>query len=260
MARISSSPQATVTANDPELLLERFARDPNSSGRQALLEQIVAEYITLADALARRYAHRGIELDDLKQVARLALVKAAHRYRPGSSGFPAFAVPTITGELKRHFRDHGWMVRPPRRLQELRVVVSQHDSIESARAGQSSRDSSDLVGISDAELAEVRSLTWSYRPQSLDAARSNGDKVTLGDGLGGTDRRLEELPALLTLRAAVARLSQRDRTIVRWRFVEECTQAEIGDRLGISQMQVSRILTRILSRLRDEFVDEVLAS
>lgn len=206
-------PHFAPRSNDGELLLARYAGSQDLDERELLLQRIVIEYISLADALARRYAYRGIELDDLRQVARLALIKAVHRYQPADNGFVAYAMPTINGELKRHFRDVGWVVRPPRALQDDPAVLR------------------------------------GFRPISLGAERP-GAGGALGDAMTSLDQQLERLPLLLSLEAALTSLDARQRAVLYWRFVEERSQAEIGERLGVSQVQVSRILLRVLSGLR----------
>jgi RNA polymerase sigma-B factor len=175
---------------------------------------------------------------------------AVQRYRPGAGrGFEAFAVPTIRGELKRHFRDCGWTVRPPRRLQELRAELSSAEESLRHRLGRE---------VTDAELAaalrcgpddveDARRCSSGYRPTSLDAATPGGG--TLGDALTGVDDPYAASDLRSTVRAEVDRLTPRERLIVELRFGEERTQSEIGEVLGVSQMQVSRLLAAILDRL-----------
>lgn len=224
-----------------EKMFAALQRRPEDS---ALAERIALAYLDLADALARRYAHRGLEMDDLVQVARLALVKAVGRYEPAPTGFVAYAVPTITGEIKRHFRDHGWTVRPPRRLQELRARLAVcREELE--RSGHDASEVSRLaaeLGVGTADVIEAQALGYSFRPLPLDA---------LGP-YAHTDLVLDRLPESLSLRHALATLSPRDRQVVNWRYVDELTQGQIARRLGISQMQVSRILNRVLAHLRGE--------
>lgn len=188
------------------------------------VDELVLDHLDLCEALARRYANRGIDLDDLIQVARVGLVCAAQRFRPEAGAFVPYAMATITGEIKRHFRS-SWMVRPPRRLQEQRSDDAPHAQRET-----------------DALSA--------FRPVSLDSTTA-GDEAHAVE-LPVTDHDLELLPDLLTLHSAVDRLDSVERQVLRMRFVDDLAQAEIGRRLGVSQMQVSRTLSRVLAGLREE--------
>lgn len=187
-------------------------------------EDLVLDHLDLCEALARLYANRGIDLDDLIQVARLGLVCAAQRFRPEAGAFVPYAVATITGEIKRHFRS-SWMVRPPRRLQEQR---------------------NDDPAAPERETSALSA----FRPVSLDVPHAGDGSQPLE--LPVADHDLELLPDLLTLHSAVDRLDDLEREVLHLRFVDDLTQAEIGRRLGVSQMQVSRILSRVLAALRDE--------
>lgn len=234
-------------------LFRRRAAASSDAVRQQLTEEIVLQNLDLCEALARRYLNRGIDLDDLVQVARAGLVCAVQRYRPGPTKFAAFAIPTITGELKRHFRDCGWMVRPPRRLQELRAraVRDRDEAEQELQTSVSTQVLSERMGVEAHELDESENLGLSYRPLSLDAAPAGADAGTMADRLASEDHDLEALPEILSLREALGRLGARDRMILRWRFDDGLTQTQIGKRLGVSQMQVSRLMSRCLDRLRD---------
>lgn len=220
--------------------------------RAELLEGMVLAALPLADALARRYHWRGIESDDLQQVARTALCTAASRYQPDAgSGFVAFAAPSISGELKRWFRDHGWAVRPPRRLQELRaVLVSEEEQLRHALLRDPLDSEIDAaMQVSEGEVTEARACAAGYHATSLDGPP---------DGcVGPTDRSLvtpsecEWIEVRDALRRAVDGLTDRQRLVLRLRFVDELTQAQISSRIGVSQMQVSRILSTIMASLRD---------
>ncbi len=234
-----------------EDLLERLADDPSAEERARLVDAAVRTALPLADTLARRYGGRGIDADDLQQVARTALVAAVQRYRPGSGrGFEAFAVPTIRGELKRHFRDCGWAVRPPRRLQELRAELTSAEEALQHRLGRSVTDAelADVLRCAAADVEDARRCSSGYRPGSLDAPTPTGETVaaTLADD---EDDPYGRCDLRATVRAEVARLSPRERLILDLRFREERTQSEIGEVLGVSQMQVSRLLAAILDRL-----------
>jgi RNA polymerase sigma-B factor len=198
---------------------------------------LVEANLGLARGLAARYRHRGIPTEDLEQVAYLGLVKAADRFREDEGHeFGAYATPTITGEIRRHFRDHGWAVRPPRRLQELRTRLVHEDT-----TGLTDTQVAEKLGATLAELREVHRATNAYSALSLDVPRH--------DVAGEADATVT-VDDLVSLRGAVAGLDDRERRILALRFYDEATQSEIAADLGISQMQVSRLLTSILGRLR----------
>jgi RNA polymerase sigma-B factor len=234
--------------------------------RQALRNRILELHLDLCDALAAHYAGKGIERDDLVQVARLGLVHAINRYHPERGSFVGFAIPTINGELKRYFRDHGWAVRPPRRLQEvrLRYLAAQEAASHDGIAAPCESDLLASLQCDRRTLAECQNLSAAYSPLSLDRGGSDeSDDAELTHLVATVDENLEFLAVRLSLQRAIAALSPRRRTILHWRFVEECTQREIADRLSISQMQVSRILGQIIDELRARLNDhdeQLLAS
>ena len=239
-----------IDADVEEIAID-LARAEHANERAELQERIVLLALPLADAIARRYAGRGIETEDLIQVARTALVKAVHRYRPGTgSGFAAFASPTISGELKRWFRDQGWSVRPPRRVQELRSrLVMEEERMRRVLSRDPRADElAAAMGVTVHDVAEVRLCSAGYRAASLDAVTSSG--TCLADHVLVAPCPTEVLNLLDALGWAVARLSERQQQILRLRFVEERTQDEIGREIGVSQMQVSRLLRTIFDQLR----------
>lgn len=207
-------------------------------------DALVMTHLGLARSLAARYRHRGVAFDDLVQIATLGLVKAARRYRPEDGNqFATYATPTVVGEIKRHFRDHGWCVRPPRRLQELRALLIQEDDPRLTEAEVAHR-----IGASPAELREVRQASAAYSHVSLDTPHD--DESTLVDRLSAGADHAAAVDELFSLQSAVAELTARERRILFLRFYEEATQAEIAAELGVSQMQVSRLLSGIVTRLR----------
>jgi RNA polymerase sigma-B factor len=225
--------------------------------RADLREQMVLAALSLADSVALRYQGRGIETDDLVQVARTALVKAVHRYRPGAGpGFAAFAAPTISGEIKRWFRDQGWAVRPPRRIQELRagLVVEEERLRHELRRDPCDQELAGVLAVSAGDVAEARACSAGYHATSLDALTSAG--TSLADHLLVVPGHAGAFEVRDALRRSIACLDQRQRLVLRLRFVDELTQCEIGERIGVSQMQVSRILRGILDRLRLDLVDD----
>src|SRR3712207_5232335 len=218
-----------------------------------LRDQLFVDYLPLADSCARRYRRRGQPADDLVQVAGIGLLKAIDRY-DASRGtcFSSYAVPTIVGELQRHFRDDGRTVRPPRGLQEDVL------GLERERAGLVSRlgrepTASELaaaVGTSVEDVLEAREAARARGGTSLDAPVGEEDGTTIGDLMGGEDDGFARIDTGLLADALIATLPERDQVIVRLRFQQELTQQEIGRRIGCSQMQVSRLLRSALIRLR----------
>jgi RNA polymerase sigma-B factor len=218
----------------------------------ATAEAAVLLNLGLADGIAGRYLGRGIERDDLVQVARLGLVKAVHRFRPGlGQSFAGFAAPTIAGEIKRHFRDTGWMVRPPRRLQELGARV--RDAEQALEQELHRRPSADeLAGALEVDQTQVRAAREAasgFHALSLDGPATTGEnpfEVVVEDA----DDPFVAIDDAVWLREALAALTSRERRVLRLRFVEGLTQADIAAQIGVSQMQVSRILRSTLIRLR----------
>lgn len=235
-----------------ELLVE--ASTAGSADRRHLLDEVVVRHLDLAARMARQYAGRGLDVEDLAQVARLALCKAAHSYDPDAGGsFVAYAAPTMLGEIKRHFRDTGWLVRPPRRLQEMRarLRVVEEELRQAAHEEPSESDLAEALDVEVADVREARLCDAAYHAVSMEAL-AYGDSAGRAGGWDGGYERVEDRMAL---RAALTGLSSRDRLIVRLRFVEERTQSEIAAVIGVSQMQVSRLLTRIMAGLRASIED-----
>jgi RNA polymerase sigma-B factor len=230
--------------------LRRYARtrDP------ALRDRLVDRWMPLARKLARRYRNSSEPFDDLMQVAAIGLIKAIHGFDPGRGrAFTSYAVPTIMGELKRHFRDRTWAVRMPRQLQERAAKVEAAGVRLGRELGRapSVGDLAAAVGASEEEVLEAMQAATAYQTTSFDSLRSaDGDEFTLGDLLGEDDDgyRLAEDRAMLG--ALLPELSTRDREILRLRFEEDLTQSEIAAHVGVSQMQVSRLIRRSLGVLR----------
>jgi RNA polymerase sigma-B factor len=225
------------------------ARDPDVA--DCLQQQAVLLTLDLADSVSRRYFGRGLDPDDLTQVGRLALVKAVRGYRIGQgNGFAAYAVPTIAGEIKRHFRDCGWAVRPPRRLQELRsdVAAAEERLRQSLQREPSALEVASEVGVDEGTVEEARQCGAAYHFLSLDAPCPGGLSVVESEACPWEE--IDDIDARDALRQVLQDLSDREQLIVRLRFVDERTQSEIGAVLGVSQMQVSRVLSSILTRLR----------
>jgi len=205
-------------------------------------EDLVLEHLSLATALARRFANRGVDADDLEQVARLALVKAAKRYDPDHGPFPPFATATIQGELKRHFRDRAWMVRPPRRVQEIQALITSEQLPELTTANL--EEMAERLGVAPDDLRDAAVARGCFHPDSMDDV-SHGRRELVHE-----DDHLEFIDEWLTVARPLRELERESRELLHWRFVDEMTQQAIADRLGISQMQVSRRLSKVLSSLR----------
>jgi len=220
-----------------------------------LRNRIIEGNLGLAESLARRYGGRGERSEDLSQVAMLGLLKAVERFEPERGlAFSSFAAPTIEGELKRHFRDKRWAVRMPRRLQELSLEVNQSLGTLAQRLGRSPTlgELADDTGLSEETVLEALEAGRAAVATSLDAPGSSEEsgRRSPAEQLGERDHEMERLEQRLALTSLLETLPERERTIVALRFFDGLTQAEIAGRFGISQMQVSRLLSRSLERLR----------
>jgi RNA polymerase sigma-B factor len=244
--------EAPADAEEVEDLLARLHGSTDPMERHRLRAEVVGRTLGLADALAHRHRAWGLDAEDLEQVARTALVAAVDRYRPGRGrGFVAFAVPTIAGELKRYFRDLAWVVRPPRPVQERRLELrAAEDELWQRRKGEVSLG--ELARFLDCgidEIREARSSSRGLHPTSLDAESGSGG--TVADQVPDRNDDFGALDVHTVLMDLVGRLSERDRLLLRLRFVEERSQREIGELIGVSQVHVSRLLHRVLTTLRD---------
>ena len=227
-------------------------------GDAAAREQLVQRYIRLAHKLARRYARSSEPLEDLEQVACLGLVRAIDRFDSSrGTTFSTFAVPTILGELRRHFRDRTWAVRVPRELRDLAAAVEHAAEGLAAELGRSPSlaEVADVVGQSVEHVMAAREAALAYRCDSIDRplrADEAGGGATLADLLGEPDDELSRVEAGVMLdQLAEVTLNERDRVVLRLRFEHDLLQREIADRIGVSQMQVSRILRDAMDRLQD---------
>ena len=232
--------------------------EQNPLAESAGESELVIAHLHVARSIARRYRNRGIPADDLEQVARLGLVKAARNYDPTrQNDFLAYAVPTIRGEVRKHFRDHGWMVRPPRRIQELQGKILAAASDLTHELGRSPRPSEIAARLDRpvADIEEALAADGCFTPSSLDRPVGAGaDAPSLGDVLPGdaVDEDLDAVDARVILGPVVRRLGDRDRKILQLRYVNGWTQEEIAQEIGVTQMHVSRLLTKILAHLRSE--------
>jgi RNA polymerase sigma-B factor len=246
---------ATVTQALPSPSdLELFGRariEGDAHARELLIER----YLPLARRLARRYQHTDEPIEDLVQVASIGLLKAVDRFDCSREVmFSSYAVPTILGELKRHFRDRTWSVRVPRDLQELALRVDQMVTRLSLgqRRSPSVGEIARAVDVSEEQVLEALEAMGSYRASSLDAPRSSRDEETqsVAETLGSDDSGFDRAEERATLDLLMVRITERERTVLRLRFRDDLTQAEIGERIGVSQMQVSRLIRQALARLR----------
>ncbi|MFG1928600.1 RNA polymerase sigma factor SigF [Cryptosporangium sp. NPDC048952] len=236
-------------------VFHRFAALPLADTRRpALRDQLVTLHLPLADNLARKFANRGEPTEDLMQVARMGLLKAIDRFDPARGvPFLAFAIPTITGELRRHFRDSGWDVKVPRRLQELHLAITRAVAELSQREGRAPTASvlATHLEISKYEVIEGLQAAYAYASTSLDLpAGPESDAPTLGHTLGEIDPGLELVENHHALRPLLAALPERERRILGLRFFANMTQTQIAQEIGVSQMHVSRLLTKTLADLR----------
>jgi RNA polymerase sigma-B factor len=224
------------------------------AGDQQAREQLVQRFLPLARQLARRYHRGGEPLDDLIQVASLGLLKAIDRFDPTRvTAFSSFAVPTILGELKRHFRDKGWSVRVPRDLQELAVRLEPTTEALSREIGRAptTAELADRLGVTVEQLLEAREAAGAYRAVSLDRPRDDDeDGDGIGAGFGVEDAGFAEAEDAATVQHLMRGLNDREREVLRLRFAEDLTQAEIGERIGVSQMHVSRIIRQAITQLQ----------
>ncbi len=238
-----------------ELFAQVSERAPQA--RQDLYDELVLLNLPVADALARRYASRGLALDDLTQVARLALVRVVPQFRPEfGRDFLTYAVPSILGALRRHFRDTAWTVRPPRRIQEAQQLMRQlrPDLVQRLGREPTVAEVCAESGLDEETVLEALSVDGCFTPASLDRVVGPGDDLDaspLGDFLGAEDPDLERCEARVLIEPLLHDLDPRDRRVLQLRFVEGLTQREVGEQIGVTQMQVSRILTRVLAGLRE---------
>jgi RNA polymerase sigma-B factor len=237
--------------SDAELFVR--ARDGDARAR----EQLIERYLPLARRLARRYQRAEEPLEDLVQVASLGLIKAIDRFDLSREVvFSSYAVPTILGELRRHFRDRTWSVRVPRDLQELVLRVDHAVTRLSVgeRRSPSVPEIARVVGVTSEQVLDALEAAAAYRATSLDASRSAaaGEEAgeSVADTLGTPEAGFQRAEERATLEPLLARLAPRERLVLQLRFGEDLTQAEIGERIGVSQMQISRLIRQALARMR----------
>jgi RNA polymerase sigma-B factor len=237
---------------DSSVTFERFVAYRRTRDR-GLRNELVEEHMRLAEFLARRFTNRGEPLDDLRQVALVGLLKAVERFEPDRGlQFSSFAMPTIVGELKRHFRDKGWAVRVPRRVQELHLELDRTVGALSQELGRppTTREIAERIGAREEDVLESQEASSLYRLPSLDGMRARDDMGTApSERIGAADPELDAVDDRAVVESLLTRLPEREQRIVYLRFFEGLTQSEIAQQVGISQMHVSRLLVRSIEAL-----------
>jgi RNA polymerase sigma-B factor len=253
----SSAPPPARTEADTVAgaLLSSLADLAPGADRDRVRARIIELYMPLAAYLARRFVGRGEPLDDLQQVANVALIKSVDGFDTDRGvHFPAYAIPMITGELKRHFRDKGWDIRVSRRLQELTLQIGKVSDELTHQLGRSPNvpELAARLQVSEEDIIEALAGARAYTASSLDApvTHDGNHQQTLGDTIGGLDPSLAEVEHREALRPLLAKLSTREQRLIAMRFFGNLTQSQIAAELGVSQMQVSRLLRQALDRLR----------
>jgi RNA polymerase sigma-B factor len=259
---IASAPEAGSAADAPTAADSDRLRDERAlfaryvDGRAPVdREALVERFLPLARSLARRYERPGEPFDDVFQVACFGLIKAVDRFDPGRDvSFSSYATPTIVGEIKRYYRDHTWAIRVPRGVKDRSLIVGQKLTERSSRLGRQPTvaELAEACALDEEQVLDALEASSAYRASSLSALRDNDDEAgdTLGDTVGTTDEGFDRAEDRATLDSLLPALTHRNREILRMRFEEDMTQAEIGYWVGVSQMQVSRIIRQSVARLR----------
>lgn len=236
-------------------VLARF-REYHATGNRKIRDELIHDHMWIAEQCARRFANRGEPMDDLVQVALIGIVKAVERFDPElGHTFPAFATPTVTGELRRHFRDYTWDVRVPRRVKDLVGDLNATIGSLNQRLGRSPtmEEVARAMSVDVDVVLETMEGARGYRAASLDdTGHDDGHSTNAQDKLASDDSSIDDADLRLSASKMVGSLDERSQAIIVWRFYEGCTQTEIGERLGIGQVQVSRLLRAALAELRSE--------
>lgn len=260
-AGLSRDERSDVTRD----LLARARAADVPERRASLLADVVVVNQRVADAVAMRYRDRGVDLEDLQQAAYEGLVKAVHAYDESrAEDLLTYAVPTIRGEVQRYFRDRCWVVRPPRRLQEMQARVIRETELLGRELGRqpSTEEVRLAAGLSQRELVEVTGIDGCFSPTSLDQGVGPDGGTTLAELVAAAESGWDAAEARCVLVDAIRGLAERDRRLLDGVFFRQRTQHELGEELGMTQVQVSRALRKVLATLRDRVggrADEVLA-
>ncbi|GAB2961869.1 hypothetical protein GCM10027280_58400 [Micromonospora polyrhachis] len=254
-ANVDLDPNA-LTDSASDLLHAMAALPAQHPSRAGLRDRAIQAWLPLAQHLANRYSGRGEPTDDLIQTAAIGLIKAIDKFDPSRGvDFAGYAIPTIIGELKRHFRDRTWDIRVPRRLQELRLSISEANSSLLQTLGRSPTvaDIAAHLNLTEEEVLEGLEGARAYNAVSLSTPTGDGERATeLGDMLGGEDSEFELAELRVALGPALATLDEREQRILTLRFYGNLTQSQIAEQIGVSQMHVSRLLARALTKLRGQ--------
>jgi RNA polymerase sigma-B factor len=245
--------ETVTTDRASDLIAALAALPPRHPSRPALRDRTIEAWTPLARHLAHRYAGRGEPFDDLFQVAVVGLIKAVDRFEADRGvDFAGFAVPTIVGELKRHFRDRTWSIRVPRRLQELRLAITAANNTLTHTLDRSPTvaDIAAYLEVSEEEVLEGLEGARAYNTTSLSTPITADGGTELADTLGGEDEEYDLAETRVALAPAMAVLDAREQKIIALRFYGNLTQTQIAEQVGISQMHVSRLLTRALAKMR----------
>jgi RNA polymerase sigma-B factor len=258
-AREASSRSDDSYGHLTPMLVEHAGLPEGDPRREALRDRLVEGYLPLARHIARRFSQRGEPQEDLEQVATVGLIHAVDRFSPErGSDFLSYAVPTITGEVRRYFRDKAWSTRVPRRLKDLRLAIGSAMPILSQQLNRAptAGELAEHLNRSREEVLEALEAANAYRSSSLDDMLvDDPSSGRLADVLGSSDAELEQVEHRETVQPALRKLPERERTIVMLRFFGGMTQTQIAERVGVSQMHVSRLLTRTLAALRADLTD-----
>ncbi|MFE1903778.1 RNA polymerase sigma factor SigF [Streptomyces gardneri] len=241
------------------LFVELRGLPEGSPEKAELRNRLVRMHLPLVEHLARRFRNRGEPLDDLTQVATIGLIKSVDRFDPERGvEFSTYATPTVVGEIKRHFRDKGWAVRVPRRLQELRLSLTTATAELSQQHGRSPtvHELAERLGISEEEVLEGLESANAYSTLSLDVPDTDDESPAVADTLGAEDEALEGVEYRESLKPLLEDLPPREKRILLLRFFGNMTQSQIAQEVGISQMHVSRLLARTLASLREKLLVE----
>ncbi|WP_425472686.1 RNA polymerase sigma factor SigF [Streptomyces sedi] len=262
----ASQPARRRAAPDPHdrsaargLFVELRTLPEGSAERAELRDTLVRMHLPLVEHLARRFRNRGEPLDDLTQVATIGLIKSVDRFDPDRGvEFSTYATPTVVGEIKRHFRDKGWAVRVPRRLQELRLSLSQATAELSQQHGRAPtvHELAQRLNISEEDVLEGLESANAYSTLSLDVPDTDDESPAVADTLGAEDDALEGVEYRESLKPLLEQLPPREKKILLLRFFGNMTQSQIAQEVGISQMHVSRLLARTLAQLREKLLVE----
>lgn len=248
-------PKDDLRSADREMFEQLAALEAGTSEHEKIRAALIERHLPLVTFMARKFADRGEPLDDLIQVGTIGLIKAIDRFEISKGfEFSTFATPTIVGEIKRHFRDKTWAVRVPRRLQELGASVTKATTELTQKLDRSPtpKEIAKHLGITVDEVAEALESNAAYSTVSLDV--TSDTSTSIGESFGALDEALEGVEYRESLKPLLAQLDDREKRILQMRFFDNLSQSQIATELGISQMHVSRILTKVLSHLREGLI------